>query len=97
MKRAGRHAVFLCLCFGACLLVDSFFPVREAEHDCCGENCPVCAAVEAARSSAGNALSPSDDAFSRQFAGQNVRRGTADGYDGRRRPSLAELMVKLTC
>jgi hypothetical protein len=96
MKRAGRHTVFLCLCFCACLLMDSFFPAHEAEHDCSGKNCPVCAQVETSRSSAGNAASP-DAAFSRLFAETSVRRGAPEGRDGRRSLSPAELMVKLTC
>jgi hypothetical protein len=96
MKNVGRHAVFLCLCFMACLLLDSFIPAREAGHDCSGESCPVCAQIETARSSAGNAVSP-NAAFSRLFAETSVRRGAPEGRDARRRLSPAELMVKLTC
>jgi hypothetical protein len=97
MKRIGRRALYLCLCFLACLSMDSFFPAREVEHDCPGENCPVCAQVEIARSSAENALSPSDNVFFRLFVELNIRRGVSGGNDDLRRPSLSELMVKLTC
>jgi hypothetical protein len=96
MKNIGRHAAFLCLCFVTCLLTDSFFPAREAGHDCGGENCPVCAQIEAARSSAGNAVA-TNAAFFRLFAETSVLRGAPEGRGGRRRLSPAELMVKLTC
>jgi hypothetical protein len=97
MKKIGTRALFLCLCFWACLLMGSFFPMHEAEHDCSGENCPVCAQTETARSSAENALSPSNDVFSRLFVELNIRHGVPGGNDDLRRPSLSELMVKLTC
>jgi hypothetical protein len=87
----------MCLCFGACLLVDSSFPAREADHDCGGDNCPICAQIETARSSAGNAAPPANSVFFRPFAGLNVRRGASAGPGDWRRPSPAELMVKLTC
>jgi hypothetical protein len=96
MKKIGSHALFLCLCFWACLLMGSFFPAHESDHDCGGENCPMCAQAETARSSAGNAVSPSG-VFPRPFAELNVRLGIAEDRDDSRRLSLAELMVKLTC
>ena len=77
--------------------MDTFFPAHEAEHDCSGENCPVCAQVEIARSSAGNAVSPSNAVFSRLFAKPDIRSGSSEGRYDRRRLSPAELMVKLTC
>ncbi|MDR1133837.1 MAG: hypothetical protein LBL05_06705 [Synergistaceae bacterium] len=77
--------------------MDSFFPAREADHDCGGENCPVCAQTAAARSLTEAAVSPSSGVFSRLFAAQYARRGASEGRDGLRRLSLAELMVKLTC
>ncbi|MDR1580565.1 MAG: hypothetical protein LBS35_09435 [Synergistaceae bacterium] len=77
--------------------MNSFLPAHEEGHDCGGENCPVCAQVETARSSAGNAAPPSNAVISRPFAARNVRRGVPEDNDDRRRLSLAELMVKLTC
>jgi hypothetical protein len=96
MKNVGRGAAFFCLCFLACLLMDSFFPAREAEHDCDGENCPVCARIAAARSSAGNAAPPSGTVFFRPFTEPNARHGASEGRDDWRRLSPAELRVKLT-
>ncbi|MDR0764414.1 MAG: hypothetical protein LBE65_02330 [Synergistaceae bacterium] len=96
MKITGRRAVFLCLCFWACLLMNSFFPASEAKHDCVGENCQICAQAEVSRSSGGNAAPPSNAVFSRLFA-VNVRRSASEIDDGRRRLSPAELMVKLIC
>ena len=39
-KRLG--AWLLCAGFILVLLVSSAFLIHEADHDCCGEDCPVC-------------------------------------------------------
>ncbi len=42
-KRSG--ALMLCLGLLLILMVSSAFILTEADHDCCGEACPICAAV----------------------------------------------------
>ena len=42
-KRAG--ALMLCIGLVLVLLVSSAFLIREADHDCCGEDCPICRTI----------------------------------------------------
>ncbi len=41
MRKRG-YALLFCIGFVLMLLVSSAFLIREADHDCCGEHCPVC-------------------------------------------------------
>lgn len=41
MRKRG-YALLFCIGFVLVLLVSSAFLIREADHDCCGEHCPVC-------------------------------------------------------
>ena len=46
MDRQKRsRALLLCIGFVLVLFVSSAFLIREADHDCCGEHCPVCAMI----------------------------------------------------
>lgn len=40
--RKRGYALLFCIGFALVLLVSSAFLIREADHDCCGEDCPVC-------------------------------------------------------
>ena len=44
MRKRSR-ALLLCIGFVLMLFVSSAFLIREADHDCCGEHCPVCAMI----------------------------------------------------
>lgn len=39
------HALLLCIGFILVLSVSSAFLIHEADHDCCGEDCPVCQTI----------------------------------------------------
>ena len=43
--RKRFRALLLCIGFVLMLLVSSAFLIQEADHDCCGEHCPVCAMI----------------------------------------------------
>ena len=45
MDRKRRGALLLCFGFLMVLLVSSAFLIHEADHDCCGEDCPVCRTI----------------------------------------------------
>ena len=43
--RKRVRALLLCAGFILVLAVSSAFLIREADHDCCGEDCPVCRTI----------------------------------------------------
>lgn len=43
--RKRTHALLLCIGLVLVLLVSSAFLIREADHDCCGEDCPICRTI----------------------------------------------------
>ena len=44
-RQKHSRALLLCIGFVLVLFVSSAFLIREADHDCCGEHCPVCAMI----------------------------------------------------
>ncbi len=42
-RKAG--ALLLLLSFAAVLFLSSAYMIHEADHDCCGHDCPVCAQI----------------------------------------------------
>ena len=43
--RKRFFALLLCIGFALVLSVSSAFLIHEADHDCCGEDCPVCRTI----------------------------------------------------
>lgn len=41
-----RYAIFLLILLGIVLLFSSVFLMESTDHDCTGENCPVCGVIE---------------------------------------------------
>jgi hypothetical protein len=44
-SRKRLHALILCAGFILVLLVSSAFLIHEADHDCSGEDCPICRTI----------------------------------------------------
>ncbi|MDR2375005.1 MAG: hypothetical protein LBD96_01050 [Treponema sp.] len=42
MNRAARTGLVLCCCVVSTLLFSGFFIASHADHDCLGEECPLC-------------------------------------------------------
>lgn len=47
-KKQKTLAFITCMAFIAVALFSMLFIVKEADHDCTGENCPVCACIHQA-------------------------------------------------
>ena len=43
--RKRGNALLLCIGLVLVLLVSSAFLIQEADHDCCGEDCPICRTI----------------------------------------------------
>ena len=43
--RKQIRALLLCVGFVLVLAVSSAFLIHEADHDCCGEDCPICRTI----------------------------------------------------
>ena len=43
--RKQIRALLLCIGFVLVLAVSSAFLIHEADHDCCGEDCPICRTI----------------------------------------------------
>lgn len=47
-RKQKRLAFIICMAFIATAFFSVLFIVKEADHDCTGENCPVCACIHQA-------------------------------------------------
>ncbi|MDO4344909.1 MAG: hypothetical protein Q4C50_08920 [Eubacteriales bacterium] len=47
-KKQRVPVLIMCLIFAAAVFLSMLFIVKEADHDCAGENCPVCACIHQA-------------------------------------------------
>lgn len=47
-KRTRHLALLICLCFIFVFLFSLTYITVEANHDCTGENCPICACIHSA-------------------------------------------------
>ncbi len=48
IKRKQGLLLFACFLFFLISLFSSFYQLHEIDHDCCGDDCPVCAFIHAA-------------------------------------------------
>ena len=45
MKRQKKAAILICMAFLFVMLASFFYIAKEENHNCTGEDCPVCACI----------------------------------------------------
>ena len=48
MKRQKKAAILICMAFLFVMLTSFFYIAKEENHNCTGEDCPVCACIHQA-------------------------------------------------
>ena len=48
MKRQKKAAILICMAFLVVMLASFFYIAKEENHNCTGEDCPVCACIHQA-------------------------------------------------
>ena len=70
MKRQKKAAILICMAFLFVMLASFFYIAKEENHNCTGEDCPVCACIHRAEQTLkqiGTGSSETAGAFAPQF------------------------------